>query len=98
MQLFKAHFIHPHTGMPMIIYYNKSNGYVTFEKDNEVLKIFLHLDKDLARDDQFVSILKETTNMSQTEYPVDSFEDVYELLESLGVSKEELTFTELIMH
>ena len=98
MDLYKAHFIHPHTRVPLIVYYNKSTGYVTFEKDNEVLALLLKLDGELAEDERFIKNISQVSNMCKTQYPVSTFDDVYDFLEQLGISKEELSFKQLFLH
>ncbi len=98
MDLYKAHFIHPFTQVPLIIYFNQSEGHMTFEKDNEVITILLKLEKRLAEDKQFLKGISQSTNMCQTQYPVDTFNDVFEFLEMLGVNKEDLTFQQLYVH
>ena len=98
MNLYKAHFIHPYTQVPLIIYFNQSDGHVTFEKDNEVLNLLLKLESKLALDKQFMENIGQTTNLCQTEYPVSTFSDVFEFLEVLGVSKDDLSFEQLYVH
>lgn len=98
MDLYKAHFIHPHTHVPLIIYFNKSDGYVTFEKDNEVLKLLLQLEIGLTQDEKFLKNISQTTNICETQYPLNSFNEVYQFLEQLGVEKDDLTFKQLFLH
>ncbi|MFC0471197.1 hypothetical protein ACFFHM_12040 [Halalkalibacter kiskunsagensis] len=98
MNLYKAHFVHPFTQVPLIVYFNQSNGHVTFEKDNEILELLLKLQKELAQDKQFLENISEASNICQTQYPVKSFTDVYEFLETLGVTKDDLTFQQLHLH
>lgn len=98
MDLFKAHFIHPYTQMPLIIYFNKSEGHVTFEKDNELIRFWLKLEKELAEDKQFLQNITQPSNICNTQYPVTTFTEVYELLEQLGIDKEELAFKQLYVH
>ncbi|WP_332691493.1 hypothetical protein [Halalkalibacter lacteus] len=98
MNLYKAHFVHPHTQVPLIVYFNQSNGHVTFEKDNEILELLLKLQKELAQDKQFLENLSQASHICETQYPVESFHDVYEFLETLGVEKNDLTFQQLYIH
>lgn len=98
MDLYKAHFIHPHTQVPLIVYFNKSDGYVTFEKDEEVLKLLLQLEIGLSQDETFLTSIDQTANICQTQYPVSSFHEVYQFLEQLGIQKDDLTFKQLFLH
>ncbi|WP_227938008.1 hypothetical protein [Alkalihalobacillus deserti] len=98
MDMYIAHFIHPHTQVPLIIYFNKRDGYVTFEKDNEILKLLLQLEIGLTQDEDFLDNISQTSNICQTQYPVNSFDEVYQFLEQLGVQKDDLTFKQLFLH
>lgn len=98
MKLFKAHFIHPRTQIPFIVYYNKSNGYVTFEKDNDIIHLLMQLEKRLIQDQQFAKHIEQANTMCETTYEAKTFKDVYELLEVLGVRKNDLNFKELFIH
>jgi hypothetical protein len=98
MDFYKAHFIHPYTHVPLIVYFNKRDGYVTFEKDNEVLTLLLQLDVGLAEDENFLKSISQVTNMCETQYPVSTFNDLYDFLEQLGIHKDELTFKQLFLH
>lgn len=93
MDIFKAHFIHPYTKVPLIIYFNKSEGHVTFETDKEKLEMLLGGLKI-----QFIDELIEIPNICKTQYPVKTFSEVYDLLEKLGVSKGEVEFKQLYVH
>jgi hypothetical protein len=98
MNLYKAHFVHPHTQVPLIVYFNQSNGHVTFEKDNEILELLLNLQKELGQDKQFLENISEASNICETQYPVETFQDLYQFLETLGVKKDALTFQQLYIH
>ncbi|MBP3952376.1 hypothetical protein [Bacillus suaedae] len=98
MNLFKAHIVHPNTQVPLIVYFNESDGHVTFEKDNEVLELLLQLQKDLAQDKKFLQNISQTNHLCKTQYPVDTFGDVYEFLGKLGIKKEDLSFQPLYLH
>ncbi|MCL7749338.1 MULTISPECIES: hypothetical protein [Halalkalibacter] len=98
MNLYKAHFVHPHTQIPLIVYFNESNGHVTFEKDNEVLEILLELTEGMAANRTFLENMNLTSNICQTQYPVNSFHELYEFLEALGVNKDDLSFQQLFIH
>ncbi|KHF41301.1 hypothetical protein [Halalkalibacter okhensis] len=98
MNLYKAHFVHPHTQIPLIVYFNESNGHVTFEKDNEVLEIILELTEGMAANRKFLENMSLTSNICQTQYPVSSFHEVYEFLETLGVKKADVSFQQLYIH
>lgn len=89
MDIFKAHFIHPYTNIPLIIYFNKSEGHVTFETDIEKIKSMYG---------PLVAELKDSPNICKTHYPVKSFSEVYELLEQIGVDREDLEFIQLYVH
>ncbi|ARK29006.1 hypothetical protein [Halalkalibacter krulwichiae] len=98
MDVYKAHFIHPYTHVPLIVYFNESEGYVTFEKDQEVLQLLLQLDEDLAHDQSFLSNVNQVSNLCKTQYPVSSFKDVFEFLEHIGIGEEDLNFKQLFLH
>ena len=99
MNIYKAHFIHPYTQVPMIVYFNQSDRHVTFEKDNEVLGLLMKLEKKLAEDKQFQNDIDQTTtNMCKTQYPVDTFNDVFAFLEVLGIDKDDITFKQIYVH
>ncbi|MDT8860963.1 hypothetical protein N0O92_12040 [Alkalihalobacillus sp. MEB130] len=98
MNLYKAHFVHPHTQIPLIVYFNESNGHVTFEKDNEVLQILLELTEGMASNKKFLKNMSLTSNICQTQYPVNTFQEVYEFLETLGIKKADISFQQLYLH
>ncbi len=98
MNLFKAHFIHPYTQTPLIIYFNKSEGHVTFETDQEMIKMIINIEKQWSEDRELLQQLREPPNICKTQYPVRTFSEVYELLERLGISKEELEFKQIHVH
>ncbi|WP_100406388.1 hypothetical protein [Bacillus solitudinis] len=98
MNLYKAHFVHPYTQVPLIIYFNERDGVVTFEKDEEILNIILKLKQDLATNEEFQHNLSQTSNMCKTQYPLESFKDVYEFLDKLGIEGEELLFKQVYVH
>ncbi|MCM3762222.1 hypothetical protein M3212_15725 [Alkalihalobacillus oceani] len=98
MNLFKAHFVHPYTQVPLIVYFNESDGHVTFEKDQEVLDILIKMEKKIGKDRKFVRDLHRTSHLCKTQYPVASFQDVFDFLEGIGVDKEDLTFQQLYVH
>lgn len=98
MTLFKAHIVHPYTHVPLIVYFNESSGYLTFEKDQEVLQLLLQLEEELLQDKRFLTNLSKVSNLCQTQYPVSSFQDVYQFLEKLGIEEDELTFQQMYLH
>ncbi|WP_088103156.1 hypothetical protein [Halalkalibacter urbisdiaboli] len=98
MNLYKAHFVHPYTQVPLIVYFNERDGLVTFEKDEEILKVIFQLKQDLLTNDDFKQNLDQATNMCNTQYPVDTFKDVYEFLDKLGIESTDIQFKQVFVH
>ncbi|GAE26370.1 hypothetical protein JCM9140_2425 [Halalkalibacter wakoensis JCM 9140] len=98
MNLYKAHIVHPSTQVPLIVYFNESDGHVTFEKDQELLNVLIELTEGLPSKERFIKNMELASNICQTQYPVSSFKEVYEFLATLGVKKNDLSFQQLFVH
>jgi hypothetical protein len=98
VNLFKAHIIHPHTHVPLIVYFNQSDGFVSFERDEKVLKAIYLVKSDLAQNESFQESLKRTSHLCQTQYPLDTMEEVIEFLSKIGIDPKEIEFEQMIVH
>ncbi|WP_100371804.1 hypothetical protein [Bacillus sp. FJAT-45037] len=98
MNLYKAHVVHPHTQIPLIIYFNERDGFVTFEKDEDVLSILLELKVDIAQDEYFLTNLEKVSSICLTQYPVDNLEAVMGFLDEVGINVEEINFKQVLIH
>ncbi|WP_413375122.1 hypothetical protein [Alkalihalobacillus sp. 1P02AB] len=98
MNLFKAHVVHPQTDVPLIIYFNKRDGFVTFAKDEEVINILKNIREDLWKDHVFLHNLEKINSLCETQYPVDTFEQVYEFLTKVGFKKTDVEFKQMVLH
>ena len=76
MNLFKAHIIHPHTNVPLIVYFNQSDGFVSFERDEKVLQAIYSVKSELALSESFQASLKRTSHLCHTQYPLDTMDEV----------------------
>jgi hypothetical protein len=98
MNLFKAHIVHPHTQIPLIVYFNERDGYVTFEKDEDVLKVLFELKDELREDAIFQVNLEQVSNICLTQYPVDDLSGAILFLTKLGVDEDDVEFKQMLIH
>ncbi|GAF66584.1 hypothetical protein BTS2_3485 [Bacillus sp. TS-2] len=98
MNLFKAHTVHPETDIPLVIYFNKRDGYMVFERDEEVITILKSVRLDLWENDSFLQNLENITKLCKTQFPVQNFDEVYEILSLMGISKSDVQFKQMILH
>ncbi|MDV2685865.1 hypothetical protein RYX56_15975 [Alkalihalophilus lindianensis] len=98
MNLFKAHIVHPHTQIPLIVYFNERDGYVTFEKDEDVLKVLFELKDELREDTLFQVNLEQASNICLTQYPVDDLSEAILFLTKLGVDEADVEFKQMLIH
>ncbi|WP_368505635.1 hypothetical protein AB3N04_08535 [Alkalihalophilus sp. As8PL] len=98
MNLFKAHIVHPHTQIPLIVYFNERDGYVTFEKDEDVLKVLFELKDELREDTLFQVNLEQASNICMTQYPVDDLSGAILFLTKLGVDEADVEFKQMLIH
>jgi hypothetical protein len=98
MKLYKAHFLHPYTNVPLIVYFNENSGLLAFEKDEEVIKVMTMFESNIKDKAAFMANLEKSSHLCQTSYPVTSLEDVYEFLEQMGVEKEDIKFKPVLLH
>ncbi|WP_017728972.1 hypothetical protein [Halalkalibacterium ligniniphilum] len=98
MKLYKAHFLHPYTHVPLIVYFNESNGVVSFEKDEEMIKLIWTFEKEMKDREQFIANIEKASYMCQSSYSVPTFDDVFEFLGKLGLRKEDLQFKQVLIH
>ncbi|WP_273717031.1 hypothetical protein [Alkalihalobacillus pseudalcaliphilus] len=98
MNLYKAHAVHPQTDVPLIIYFNKRDGYVTFAKDEEVIHILKSIREDLWENQRFLAGLDNVERLCHTQYPVSNFKEMIEFLQSVGFNKDDLEFKQMVLH
>ncbi|WP_062049289.1 hypothetical protein [Bacillus sp. JCM 19034] len=98
MVVYKASFIHPYTHIPFNIYYNKSEGYVTLEKDMETLELVLNMQTDDGMNEAFLEQVDQASSVCENVYPCDSFNELYEFLERIGVELEDISFQSMYLH
>ncbi|GAF15495.1 hypothetical protein JCM19045_4867 [Bacillus sp. JCM 19045] len=98
MNLFKTHIIHPHTHVPLIVYYNQSEGFVSFERDERVLKAIYNVKKDLAVNKHFQESLKRANHLCQTQYPLDSLQQAEQFLKKIGIEEKNIQFEQVYVH
>lgn len=98
MIVYKASFIHPYTHIPFIIYFNKSEGYMTLEKDFEALELVLKMQADFGVNEEFLEQVDKASRICETVYPCGSFSELYEFLEQIGVEKEDVLFQSMYLH
>ncbi|AIC93799.1 MULTISPECIES: hypothetical protein [Shouchella] len=98
MQLYKTHIIHPHTHVPLIVYYNQTEGFVSFERDEKVLKAIYNVKRDLALNKQFQESLRRATQLCQTQYPLDTLRQAEQFLKKLGIEEQSIKFEKVLLH
>ncbi|MCM2676768.1 hypothetical protein [Alkalicoccobacillus plakortidis] len=98
MNLFKAHIIHPHTNVPLIVYFNQSDGFVSFERDEKVLQAIYSVKSELALSESFQASLKRTSHLCHTQYPLDTMDEVAEFLGKIGLDPKEIEFEQVLVH
>lgn len=98
VKLFKAHIIHPYTNVPLIVYFNESDGFVSFERDEKVLQAIYLIKGDLAHNEDFQESLKRSSHLCQTQYPLDTMEEARTFLRKIGVDPKEILFEEVFVH
>ncbi|TSB45205.1 hypothetical protein [Alkalicoccobacillus porphyridii] len=98
MNLYKAHIIHPHTNVPLIVYFNESDGFVSFERDEKVLQAIYSMKSDLMQSKSFQASLKRASHLCQTQYPLDTMEEVQEFLSKIGLDLKDIEFEQVYVH
>ncbi|WP_216830542.1 hypothetical protein [Alkalihalobacterium elongatum] len=96
--IYKAHFVHPLTNVPLIILYNNVTGLISFERDEEVIKVISSM-KDLMVEEVITEEkLSKTDHICQSAYPADSLDEVKDLLETIGINSNNIKFQKILLH
>ncbi|MEB1805826.1 MAG: hypothetical protein LPK26_00695 [Bacillaceae bacterium] len=96
--IFKAHFVHPLTDVPLIMLYNNVTGLIAFERDEEVIKVIASM-KDIIPEELITEEkLSKTDHICRSTYPAGSLEDVKELLETIGINSKHIKFEKIYLH
>ncbi|MFV8828166.1 hypothetical protein [Alkalihalobacterium sp. APHAB7] len=96
--IFKAHFVHPLTNVPLIMLYNNVTGLISFERDEEVIKVITSM-KDIIPEEVITEEkLSKTDHICRSAYPANSLDDVKELLETIGINAKHIKFEKIFLH
>ncbi len=98
LNLYKTHIIHPHTHVPLIVYFNQTEGFVSFERDERVLKAIYNVKRDLALNEQFQESLRRATLLCQTQYPLDTLKQAEQFLLKIGIDEKNIHFEQVYVH
>lgn len=93
--IYKAQIIHPYTNVPLIVSFNTKTHLFSFERDEEVIAIMKKIRDNTPSffPNLFGEmIFDQSENICKYSYPANSLEDVYELLEQLGIEREKVKF------
>lgn len=90
--LYKAQVIHPLTNTPLIVSFNTQTQLFSFERDEEVIRLMKKIGEEISP--QLLNALEETKSLSICDfsYPASSLEDVYKVLEEIGIDRENVKF------
>jgi len=91
--LYKAQVIHPLTNTPLIVSFNTQTQLFSFEKDEEVIRLMKKIGEEIST--QLLNAIEEANSLSICDfsYPASSLEDVYHVLEEIGIDRENVKFT-----
>lgn len=98
LNLYKTHIIHPHTHVPLIVYFNETEGFVSFERDERVLNAMYNVKRDLALNKQFQESLRRATLLCETQYPLDTLKEAEEFLRKIGIDEKNIYFEQVLVH
>lgn len=92
MMIYKAQVVHPLTNIPLIVSFNTHTNLFSFEKDEEVIRLMKKIGEKISPN--LLMAIDETTDLSICDfsYPASSLEDVYYLLEQLGIERDNVKF------
>ncbi|WP_059105817.1 hypothetical protein [Shouchella shacheensis] len=98
MQLYKTHIIHPTTHVPLIVYFNQTRGFVSFERDERVLKAIYNVKADLALNQTFQESLRRADELCQSQYPLGTLKEAKKFLRKLGIDEKSIQFEQVYVH
>ncbi|WP_209124086.1 hypothetical protein [Alkalihalobacillus sp. BA299] len=96
--IYKAHFVHPLTDVPLIILYNNVTGLISFERDEEVIKVITSMKELLPQEVLTEEKLSKADHICQSAYPADSLDEVIELLATIGINTNNIQFQKILLH
>ncbi|WZX99294.1 hypothetical protein NSQ26_08075 [Bacillus sp. FSL W7-1360] len=98
MNLYKTHIIHPHTHVPLIVYYNETEGFMSFERDEAILEAMYHVERGLVLDDTFQEGLRRVNHLCETQYPLDTLKEAKKFLRKIGIDERDVYFEPVYVH
>lgn len=84
--------------MPLIVYFNQTEGFVSFERDERVLNAMYNVKRDLALNKQFQESLRRATLLCETQYPLDTLKEAEEFLRKIGIDEKNIYFEQVLVH
>ncbi|OLO28242.1 hypothetical protein BTR23_18130 [Alkalihalophilus pseudofirmus] len=96
--IYKAHFVHPLTDVPLIILYNNVTGLISFERDEEVIKVITSMKDLLPKEVITAEKLSKTDHICKVAYPASSLDEAIELLETIGIDTNHIKFQKILLH
>lgn len=90
--IYKAQVIHPLTNIPLIVSFNTKTNLFSFEKDEEVIRLMKKVGNNISP--HLVELIDNESLLSicKYSYPAQSLEDVYRMLEEIGIDRESVKF------
>lgn len=96
--IYKAQFIHPLTNIPLIVSFNTHTKLFSFEKDEEMIRLMKKIGEKISPNLLNAIEDEKTLTICNFSYPANSLEDVYFLLEEIGIDRESVKFISQPLH